>query len=94
MKLFTHIFFAILFYISSVSAETIPSIEIINYKDELAYIIVSSPRVVVGSDYQDACNQLITSLCANVSETKFSVKLRKWRYEESRCRAYEGIKII
>jgi len=35
----------------SVYGETIPSIQIINYRNDLAYII-NSPKVVVGLNYQ------------------------------------------
>lgn len=39
-------------------AETIPSIPIINYKNDLAYIIVAGPEVVHGFNYEDACSKL------------------------------------
>lgn len=38
-------------------AESVPSLEIPNYQSDLAYII-TSPEVVVGRDYQDACSRL------------------------------------
>lgn len=50
-----------LFFVSSAivakPAESIPSIEITNYQSDLAYIM-SSPEIVVGRDYQDACLHL------------------------------------
>ena len=48
------------FSVFQVHAETIPSTEIINYKSDLAYIINAGPKVVVGSNYEEACSQLIT----------------------------------
>lgn len=42
---------------STLGAESLPSIEITNYPNELAYIM-TSPEVVVGKDYQDACKHL------------------------------------
>jgi hypothetical protein len=43
---------------SPVIAETIPSLQIVNYKNDLAYIITAGPEVVIGSDYEDACKML------------------------------------
>ncbi|MFO9001346.1 hypothetical protein SC848_15445 [Legionella pneumophila serogroup 1] len=51
-----------LFIISSIAfakpAETIPSIQVINYKNDLAYIITAGPEVVHGSNYEEACSKL------------------------------------
>lgn len=38
-------------------AETVSSIQVINYKNDLAYLI-NGPITVVGSDYKDACSKL------------------------------------
>jgi hypothetical protein len=42
-----------------VFSETIPFITIVNYKNDLAYIL-NSPTVVVGKNYEDACSKLVT----------------------------------
>jgi len=34
--------------------------EVVNYKNDLAYIIAAGPQVVVGSNYEEACAQLVT----------------------------------
>ncbi|MFC3909026.1 hypothetical protein ACFORL_08065 [Legionella dresdenensis] len=49
------LFFSFIGY--SVNSETIPSIQIANYKNDLAYIINAS-KVVVGANYQEACELL------------------------------------
>lgn len=51
------VFVYLSFISNSTFAESVPSIEINNYKNELAYII-TEPEVVVGKDYQDACKHL------------------------------------
>jgi len=48
-----------LFLNSSVGfPETISSIQVVNFKNDLAYIITAGPEVIIGSNYEEACNKL------------------------------------
>ena len=49
--------FPLILITTSIQAETIPSIGVVNYKNDLAYLI-NGPVTVVGSNYEEACSKL------------------------------------
>lgn len=61
MNFYRLIYFILFFLPTSVFSyisEYTPSIEILNYQSDLAYIITAGPEVVVAKDYKSACQHL------------------------------------